>query len=235
MMLGSPLLTTLHLGETKLTLPSDNHPFRLRHAVRLERISVPLWSGATVSGLAGPLLTSAKATLRYLELYEVVRSSEESDWTLGMKGPLVAVAPQLLYLGIGTQPPYDLAHNDPRKSTPAFDSALVALRDVRSLSLTVYGFNFPALFPHLQQLNHLHTLSISDEGIRDDWEGFRGITSKAVIDFLVRSPSILNLTLPSQLEESWGNKQMEKVQKTARDQGVEFELRGNEPLDSQSE
>lgn len=96
------------------------------------------------------------------------------------------------------------------------------LKDVRLLELGVNGFDLATILPLLQPLQHLESLSISENAVLHNYQPFDEITSQAAIDFLGASPSIRFLRLPHQLKHYWANAEVLNVRNAAEERRVDF-------------
>lgn len=181
------------------------------------------------------LLPACKNSLRYLDLGVVANvPATVSELPMSAMQPVVDVAPQLLSLSVAAVCPsgrYEWGTGTfSRTFSPSvvqsdyLTATLSALRDIHTLTLGTCGYSHEELFPTLQALPYLATLTIRDHQ-KYHYDGhLRRFKSAATIDFLLTAPALQYLTLPHQLSAVWTSDEIKNVEATAEQCGVWFDL-----------
>ncbi|ORY84164.1 hypothetical protein BCR35DRAFT_303250 [Leucosporidium creatinivorum] len=143
-----------------------------------------------------------------------------SSFPPGYFDPIVPVAPQLLSLVALSEASYFADVLLEEHWWPTF----CALRDVQELQIGCVGYKLDEIFPLLQQLQHLTTLSISHLDPPSPYPRniphFDKLTSATTLEFIAETPALRSLALPRQLRPIWTAEELAEVKAAAEEKGL---------------
>ncbi|ORY57094.1 hypothetical protein BCR35DRAFT_355513, partial [Leucosporidium creatinivorum] len=227
-----PNLTTLIIPKCNawsLLEESQKDPVKLPNPVLLQHLHLGLGEGTGENlDTINKIVKASFPTLRHLDLgaYSETAFNITPRFNLSSLSVIADVAPQLHTFSSGTRIELD-------GIPPAcnyLNATLSALRDVRTLSLGVSGYDLSSIFTILQPLPFLHTLSITavieSAALDDNLDRFRPLSAQATITFLEQATALKRFTLPVVMEHVWEKDELRSVRSAGSKRGVVVKLGG---------